>query len=351
MARSACPRLGHRGAGQEPDARRPCSSARSSCSSTRPRRRARRCSPPAARPCSAAGSRKTRCSTPTTSSCGGGAACCASASRTARAASPSRGRCSPSAMKVREEHETLVGDGEVLLRVLRGARAARLVPLREVPRGVLARGRDRRDRRDAGRRVRRDRRQRARASPPWPRRSAARRPTTSSTRTAACSCSARGRPRHGLRPGRGHARSSSRRARPDSRGRTRHAAAPADPRARQGRGAGQRRAAGPPHRRAGSCAHGFADLVVNLHHRPGDRSPRLRRRRRAISARACATRGSSRCSDRPAGRATRCRCSSTATTIRARAFLLVNGDTLTDVGPRRAARRARARRRAASRWR
>ena len=65
-------------------------------------------------------------------------------------------------MKMREELETVVGDGEVLLRVLEGARPPRLVPLREVPRGVRARGRDRRDRRNAGRRVRRDRGQRAR---------------------------------------------------------------------------------------------------------------------------------------------------------------------------------------------
>ena len=54
---------------------------------------------------------------------------------------------------------------------LRGARPARLVPLREVPRGVRARGRHRRHRRDAGRRVRRDRGQRDTASPRWPRRS------------------------------------------------------------------------------------------------------------------------------------------------------------------------------------
>ena len=114
-----------------------------------------------ARRCSAGGCRRTRCSTPRTSSCAGGGACCASASRTARAGSRSRGRCSRRSMKVREELETMVGDGEVLLRDLRGARAARLVPLREVSRGVLARGRDRRDRRNAGRRVRRDRRQRA----------------------------------------------------------------------------------------------------------------------------------------------------------------------------------------------
>ena len=42
-------------------------------------------------------------------------------------------------MKMREEHETVVGDGDVLLRVLDDARPARLVPLREVSRGVRRR--------------------------------------------------------------------------------------------------------------------------------------------------------------------------------------------------------------------
>ena len=89
------------------------------------------------------------------------AASCASGWRTARAGSPSRDRSSPAIMKLREELETVVGDGEVLLRDLRRARPPRLVPLREVPRGVRARGRHRGDRRDAGRRLRRDRGQRA----------------------------------------------------------------------------------------------------------------------------------------------------------------------------------------------
>ena len=90
-----------------------------------------------------------------------------------------KGPVQPRPMKVREELETVVGDGEVLLRVFEELGLARLVPLREVPRGVLARGRDRRDRRDAGRRLRRDRGQRTRASRRWPPRSAARRTTTS----------------------------------------------------------------------------------------------------------------------------------------------------------------------------
>ena len=113
-----------------------------------------------ARRFSGGGCRRTRCSTPTTRSCGGGAACSACASRTARAGSRSRARCSHRLMKLREEIETVVGDGD-MLRVFAGARPPRLVPLREIPRGVRPRRRHRRDRRDAGRRLRRDRGQRA----------------------------------------------------------------------------------------------------------------------------------------------------------------------------------------------
>ena len=47
------------------------------------------------------------------------------ARRRAEPPSPSRARCMPSAMKVREEIETVVGDAEMLLRVLRRARASR----------------------------------------------------------------------------------------------------------------------------------------------------------------------------------------------------------------------------------
>ena len=53
--------------------------------------------------------------------------------RTARAGSPSRAPCSPRSMKVREEARTVVGDGEVLLRMFERTWSAGVVPLREVP--------------------------------------------------------------------------------------------------------------------------------------------------------------------------------------------------------------------------
>ena len=78
------------------------------------------------------------------------------------------------------------------------------------------------------------------------------------------------------------------------------------------------------------AGHGVRDLVLNLHHRP-ESIAAVRRRRHAISASASATRGSRPCSGPPAGRATRCRCCSTAGAWAGGTFVLVNGDTLTDV--------------------
>ena len=67
-----------------------------------------------------------------------------------------KGPVQPSTMKLREEIETVVGDGEVLLRIFGELGLQVWFRYQEIPRRVLARRRDRRDRRDAGRRVRRD---------------------------------------------------------------------------------------------------------------------------------------------------------------------------------------------------
>ena len=66
------------------------------------------------------------------------------------------------------------------------------------------------------------------------------------------------------------------------------------------------------------------DVVLNLHHRPRAITAR-RRRRRAPRPVACAIRGSSRFSDRPAARDARC------PLLDAETFLIVNGDTLCEV--------------------
>ena len=57
-----------------------------------------------------------------------------------------KGPVQPSVMKLREELETVVGDGTLLLRILEDAWISRLVPLREVPPGVRERRRHRRHR-------------------------------------------------------------------------------------------------------------------------------------------------------------------------------------------------------------
>ena len=114
------------------------------------------------------------------------------------------------------------------------------------------------------------------------------------------------------------------RAAPD--GGPRHAAPPADLRPREGRRAGQRRRA-----RATSPQRldraGIRDVVLNLHHRPA--SIAASSATAAISASASVFVGVSRCSDPPAARDTRC------PLFAGRSddddFLIVNGDTLTDV--------------------
>ena len=91
---------------------------------------------------------------------------------------------------------------------------------------------------------------------------------------------------------------------------------------------------------------GIREHVLNLHHHPA--SIAASSATAPTSACASAIPGSSRCSARPAGRAMRCRCSPTDG---ADDFLIVNGDTLTDVdleAMRRADTGSRAR---SSRWR
>ena len=159
-------------------------------------------------------------------------------------------------MKVREELETLVGDGEVLLRVLEELGLHVWFRYEKYREEFCARGRDRRDRRNAGRRVRRDRRQRdghrrdGRGARPHAGRLHPRLVPRRCSCSTATSCgltgpdmvfdSAHARPLTPAPPRAGAHR------------RARHAAAAADLRPRQGRRAGQRRTAGPPRPRAGS---------------------------------------------------------------------------------------------------
>ena len=73
-------------------------------------------------------------------------------------------------MKLRDELETVVGDGALLLRIFEELGFHVWFRYEKYREEFCARGRHRRGRRDAGRRLRRDRRQRARASPRWRRR-------------------------------------------------------------------------------------------------------------------------------------------------------------------------------------
>ena len=130
-----------------------------------------------------------------------------------------------------------------------------------------------------------------------------------------------------LTPGDGTVRFALRRSspsRPRPHRRPRHAAPSADRRPRQAGDSGRRRADDPPH-------HQLARLAGRRRSRPEPASPpgdadRASSATARTSARASATRGSSRaCSAAPAARGWRGRSSAPDT------FLIVNGDTLTDV--------------------
>ena len=201
-----------------------------------------------------------------------------------------KGPVQPSAMKLREELETVVGDGTLMLRVLEELGFHvwfRYQKYREefALDDVIDRGR-----RDAGRHVRRNRGRRARHRRRRPKRSAAARPTTCSTRIAArssatarsaacpsptcCSTTNESCTALVLAAGLGT------RLRPL----TDVCAKPAIP------------VAGEPIIRRivrWLAAHDVNDLVVNLHHLPQTRHRGARRRQRPVG-RASAIRGSSR---------------------------------------------------------
>ena len=82
-----------------------------------------------------------------------------------------KGPVQPSMMKLREEVETVVGDGEVLLRIFEELGLHVWFRYEKYREEFSARRRDRRDRRDAGRGLRRDRRRRAGHRERWRRRS------------------------------------------------------------------------------------------------------------------------------------------------------------------------------------
>ena len=159
---------------------------------------------PARRRCSAGASRRTRCSIPRTSRCADGGCVLRVRMENGKSRITFKGPVQPSSMKLREEVETVVGDGEVLLRVFEElgfhvwfryekyreefSHEDVIVAIDETPVGVFVEieGSEQRHRRR------------------WPRRSAARRPTTSSIPIAGCSCSTARqlgicRRRHGLR--------------------------------------------------------------------------------------------------------------------------------------------------------
>ena len=167
----------------------------------------------------------------------------------AAASSPTRGRCSPSPWKLREERETIVsrrGDDPLHPRA---AGLLGLVPLPEVPRGVRRLRRHHRARRDADRHVRRDRGQREGDHRDWPPRSAAPKRdyiVDSYRRLYVQHCEAQAGSRSGTWCSTSRESESVHVSRPAPDRRPRHAAPAAVVRPRQAGAAGGRRGARPP---------------------------------------------------------------------------------------------------------
>ena len=269
------------------------------------------------------------------SRCGAGAACSACRVESGRSLLTFKGPVQPSPVKVREEIETVVGDGETLLRCLEQlgfsvwfryqkyreeyALSDTIVAIDETPVGVFVEIEG--DEHGIIEATRRARQAAGRLRPRLvPRRSSsstgarAGLPTTDmlfediASGVLPTPLIARVAPSTGAR----------------ARGGPRHAPAAADPRS-----APSRRFPSPARRSSSAsfgwlAGHGVTDLIVNLHYRPETITARARRRQPS-SACACATRGSSPLLGSAGGPR---RAFSLARDER---FWLVNGDTLADV--------------------
>ena len=275
----------------------------------------------ARRRCAAAGSRTTRCSTPSDEALRRRRCVLRVRREGARSFLTFKGPVQPGPMKLREELETVVADGDVLQRVLERPRPARLVPLPEVPRGVRARRRGRS--RSTRRRSARSSKSRA------PRRASRRRPPPSGARPADyildsyCGLFMKYREALGFRgtdmvfdePDRDHVserppprHAAVRRGRPwSSRPGWARACAPLSRRARQARAAGRRRAARRAHP---ALARGRRRRRRRAEPAPpaGDDHGGRRRRRRLRRARALLV-GTARPRQRRRPAPARCRCS------------------------------------------
>ena len=105
------------------------------------RRRARRRAATGATPLRCRRLQEDACSTIAPRRCGSAAACLRVRVESGKSLLTFKGPVQPSPMKLREEIETVVGDGETMLRCLEQLGYGVVVPLSEVPRGVRARRR------------------------------------------------------------------------------------------------------------------------------------------------------------------------------------------------------------------